>query len=187
MNILSNCRALIAVLATMQLALTGCASYRISEADIQGYLKDQQQVEHTIGVAGIAQAKVSLSAIQVGIGRVAADRINLSAVADAALVLSGQGQKNVQIDMNFSAVPYYNPDEGAIFLNGIKAEALRVTPDELGLFSNHLLLAPIVDIVGQLLSTQPVYRLDENDFKQSLVKKMKPELVIKNHQLVVDL
>ena len=89
--------------------------------------------------------------------------------------------------MNFSAVPYYNPDEGAIFLNRIKAEALRVTPDELGLFSNNLLLAPIVDIVGQLLATQPVYRLDENDFKQSLVKKMKPELVIKNHQLVVDL
>ena len=97
MNILSNCRALIAVLATMQLALTGCASYRISEADIQGYLKDQQQVEHTIGVAGIAQAKVSLSGIQVGIGRVAADRSTCLPWPTQRSCLAGRAKKTCKL------------------------------------------------------------------------------------------
>jgi hypothetical protein len=187
MNNVLNRWAVFVVLAVVTLTMTGCASYSVSEADIQAYLNDQEQTEQTIGLKGIAQAKVSFSDIKVGIGRVADDRINVTAIADAALFLSGRSQKNIQIDMNFSAVPYYNPAEGAIFLNNIEAEALRVTPDELGLFSNKLLIAPIVEIVGQLLSTQPVYRLDESDFKQSLVKKMKPELVIKDHKLVVDL
>ena len=167
MKMLSNCRVLITVLTTMHLTLAGCASYRVSEADIQHYLKDQEQIEHSLGIAGLAQATIALSDIQVGIGRVAADRINVSAIADALLAFSGQEQKKVQIDLNFSAIPYYSPKEGAIFMNNIRTEGLQVTPDELGLFSNTLLLAPIVDIIGQLLSTQAVYRLNESDFRQS--------------------
>ncbi|GAL02926.1 hypothetical protein JCM19237_5819 [Photobacterium aphoticum] len=40
---------------------------------------------------------------------------------------------------------------------------------------------------GTVLAYAPVYRLDDEDFKQSMLKNAKPELLIKNHSLVIQM
>ncbi|MDX1302817.1 DUF1439 domain-containing protein [Photobacterium sp.] len=173
--------------AIIALLIAGCASYSVTESEIQDYLDSRTNFERTIGIKGIAHANIIFNDIKVGIGRIAEDRVNLDAKSQAELMITGQPKQKVEVDISFSATPYYDEDEGAIYLNDLNVESLNVTPDDLGIFANKQLISPIVAIVGQFLSTRPVYRLNENDIKQSLLKTAKPELIIKNHEIVIGL
>ncbi|MCQ1056912.1 DUF1439 domain-containing protein [Photobacterium sp. DNB23_23_1] len=166
--------------------LSSCASYSVTEQEIQDYLDDRSGFERTVGVKGLAHANIKFENVKVGIGRVANDRVNLDADSKAQISIQGKSPQQLQIKVNFSAVPYYDKDEGAIFLNDLKVEDIDIQPNELNLPSKQL-LSPIVEMVGQYLLTRPVYRLSDEDFKQSMLKTARPELLIKNHELVIQI
>ncbi|MGF1692490.1 DUF1439 domain-containing protein [Photobacterium kagoshimensis] len=170
----------------MMLLLSGCASYTVTESEVQSYLDDNAKFERTVGIKGIAHANVAFDDIAVGIGRVAADRINLDANAKANVVITGQKPQAIDLNMSFSAVPYYDKEEGAIFVKHLELEDIQVSPPEVSMFLAKPLVSPIVSLVGELISTRPIYRLDENDFKQSLIKSAEPELLIKGNKIVID-
>ncbi|MEH6533747.1 MAG: DUF1439 domain-containing protein [Photobacterium frigidiphilum] len=175
------------IIILLVLCVSGCASYSVTEGEIQDYLDSRTTFERTVGIKGIAHANIQFNDVKVGIGRVANDRVNLSSKAQAEIMISGQPKQSVEVDIDFSAIPFYDKDEGAIFLKDLNVESLNVTPDNLGIFANKQLISPIVSIVGQILSTRPIYRLNDDDFKESLLKTAGPELKIKNHELVVGL
>ncbi|MDO6581875.1 DUF1439 domain-containing protein [Photobacterium sp. 2_MG-2023] len=167
--------------------LTSCASYSITEQEVQNYLDKQARVEQKVGFGGFVQAHVLFNDIKVGIGRSASDRINLEAKSKADISIKGQPQQKVAINVNFSAIPYYDKSEGAVYLNNLKVESLDITPNTLGPFASSQILSPLIEIVGQYLLKIPVYKLQEDDFKQSLLKTARPELKIKNHSLVIQI
>ncbi|TDR74969.1 DUF1439 domain-containing protein [Photobacterium lutimaris] len=166
--------------------LSSCASYSVTEQDIQKYLDDRSGFERTVGIKGLAHANIKFENVKIGIGRVANDRINLDADSNALISVQGQSPQQLQIKVNFSAVPYYDKEEGAIFLNDLNVEDIEIQPSALNLPSKQL-LSPIIEMVGQYLLTRPVYRLSDQDFKQSMLKTARPELLIKNHELVIQI
>ncbi|MGF1723600.1 DUF1439 domain-containing protein [Photobacterium nomapromontoriensis] len=174
------------ITVTLAMILSSCASYTVTEGEIQQYLDDRASFERTVGIRGLIHANVKFDDINVGIGRIANNRINLEAKSQANISVYGNKPQQVQLDINFSAIPYYDKDEGAIFLNDLNVEEIDIEPNTLNLPSKEL-LSPIVEMVGQFLLTRPVYRLDEDDFKQSMLKTAKPELLIKNHTLVIQM
>ncbi|MGF1703808.1 DUF1439 domain-containing protein [Photobacterium makurazakiensis] len=174
------------ITACFVLVLSSCASYSVTESEVQEYLDEKASFERTVGIKGVAHANVKFNDIKVGIGRVASDRVNLKAKSLAKVSFYGQAPQELTIDVNFSAIPYYDKEEGAIFLNKLEVEDIQVEPNSLNLPSKQL-LSPIVEMVGQFILTRPVYRLNEEDYKQSLLKTAKPELLIKNHSLVIQM
>ncbi|MGF1687274.1 DUF1439 domain-containing protein [Photobacterium japonica] len=153
---------------------------------MQHYLDDKAKFERTVGIRGIAHANVKFDDIKVGIGRVANDRVNLDAKSEANVTIYGQKPQTVNLNVSFSAVPYYDKAEGAIFLNDLNVENIDIQPNSLNLPTKQL-LTPVIEMVGQFLLTRPVYRLNEDDFKQSALKTARPELLIKNHALVIQM
>ncbi|MDO6706996.1 DUF1439 domain-containing protein [Photobacterium sp. 1_MG-2023] len=172
---------------TSVVLLSSCASYSITEQEVQNYLDKNARVEQKVGFGGFAQAHVLFNDIKVGIGRADTDRINLEAKSKADISIKGQPQQKVAIHVNFSAIPYYDKSEGAVYLNNLKVESLDISPNTLGPFSSSQVLAPLIEIVGQYLLKIPVYKLQEDDLKQSLLKTARPELKIKNHALVIQI
>lgn len=166
--------------------LSSCASYSVTEQEVQDYLDDRSGFEKTVGIKGLAHANIKFENVKVGIGRVANDRVNLDADSQALISIQGQSPQQLQIKVSFSAVPYYDKEEGAIFLNELNVEDIDIQPNELNLPSKQL-LSPIIEMVGQYLLTRPVYRLSDEDFKQSMLKTARPELLIKNHELVIQI
>lgn len=166
--------------------LSSCASYSVTEQEVQDYLDDRSGFERTVGIKGLAHANIKFENVKVGIGRVANDRVNLDADSQALISIQGQSSQQLQIKVSFSAVPYYDKEEGAIFLNDLNVEDIDIQPNELNLPSKQL-LSPIIEMVGQYLLTRPVYRLSDEDFKQSMLKTARPELLIKNHELVIQI
>ncbi|WP_299013291.1 DUF1439 domain-containing protein [uncultured Photobacterium sp.] len=171
----------------LTLFLSSCASYSVTENEIQEYLDSQASFERTVGIKGLAYANVKFNDIKVGIGRISNERVNLDANSEAKLMISGQPEQEINIDVSFSAIPYYDKDEGAIFLNDLEVESLEILPEAITGVAGNQLLSPIVRLIGQLILSRPVYRLDEDDFKQTALKKARPELLIKNHTLVVQM
>ncbi|KLV10088.1 DUF1439 domain-containing protein [Photobacterium ganghwense] len=166
--------------------LSSCASYSVTEQEVQQYLDKKTGFERSVGVKGLAHAKVKFEDVKVGIGRISDDRVNLEAKSFAKVSIYGQAPQEIELNVNFSAIPFYDKSEGAIFLKDLEVEKLDIEPNTLNLPSKQL-LSPIVEIVGQFFLSQPVYRLDEKDFKQSVLKTARPELLIKNHSLVIQI
>ncbi|WP_413111774.1 DUF1439 domain-containing protein [Thaumasiovibrio sp. DFM-14] len=165
--------------------LNGCASYTVTENDIQRYLNDNTGFERSVGIEGIAVAHLTFDNVDVGIGRIASDRVNLETTAKASVEIMGLPNQQADIKVNMSAVPYYDKEEGAVFLNYLKLDDVDVNPDTFDIFSNSQPLMPLVTLVEQLLSTRPIYRLSDADFKQSLLKKSEPELQIINNKIKI--
>lgn len=166
--------------------LSSCTSYSVTEGEVQQYLDEKASFERTVGIKGLIYANVKFDDIKVGIGRVANNRINLDAKSQAKVSIYGQKPQQVLLNINFSAIPYYDKEEGAIFLNDLEVEDLNIEPNTQNLPDKEL-LSPIVEMIGQFLLTRPVYRLKDDDFKQSMLKTAKPELLIKNHALVIQM
>ncbi|KJG02910.1 DUF1439 domain-containing protein [Photobacterium angustum] len=164
----------------------GCSSYGVTESEMQNYINKETNVERSVGIQGIAYATGKFEKVKVGIGRVADNRVSVDTTASAQLELAGQPPQDIVVKANFSAIPYYNQDEGAIYLRGLNIESLAIKPEKFNNMLTKPVITPFVSLIGQVLSTKPVYKLDENELKQALLKSTKPELVIKNHQLVLD-
>ncbi|GAL02927.1 putative lipoprotein [Photobacterium aphoticum] len=82
--------------------------------------------------------------IKVGIGRVANDRVNLDAKSQAKVTIMGQKPQSVDLNVSFSAVPYYDKEEGAIFLNDLNVENIDIQPNELNVPTKQI-LSPVIE------------------------------------------
>ncbi|MCD9541794.1 DUF1439 domain-containing protein [Photobacterium carnosum] len=174
------------LLAGSVVFFSGCASYSVTENEMQSYLNKETQFNHSVGIQGLAYATGKFDNIKVGIGRVAKNKVNVAATATADLELMGQPTQNISIKANFSAIPYYNQDQGAIYLKNLNIESLDITPQRLNNVLTKPVITPIVSFLSQVLSTKPVYKLNDNEIEQALLKKTKPELIIENHKLILD-
>ena len=48
--------------------------------------------------------------------------MSLDAKSQAEMMITGQPEQKVEVDISFSAIPYYDEDEGAIFLNDLNVD-----------------------------------------------------------------
>ncbi|WP_305830705.1 DUF1439 domain-containing protein [Photobacterium leiognathi] len=174
------------IIASSAFIFAGCSSYGVTESKMQNYINKETNVERSVGIQGIAYATGRFDNVKVGIGRVADNRVNVDATASAKLELAGQQPQDIVIKANFSAIPFYNPDEGAIYLRSLNIESLNIKPEKFNNMLTKPVVTPFVSLIGQVLSTKPVYKLDESEMKQALLKATKPDLIIKNHQLILD-
>ncbi len=166
--------------------LSGCASYSVSEQDITNYLHDNVSFEQSVGIEHLLHATVSIQDLAVNIGRVDADRVSVLANTSAKVDILNQPQKNLDLDLAFSAVPEYDKDTGEIFLKSLRLDKFEeknklLTPEI------KQLLKPAVSLIGKALSQYPVYKLDSSKVEQSLMKSAEPNLVIKDNKLVIEL
>jgi|GEM_PF-5484040 len=174
------------VLSMMLLVISGCASYSVSEQDITDYLDKNVAFEQTVGIENIMHADVSIHDLQVNIGRADVDRISVFADTNAKVNVFNQPERNLALNLEFSAIPEYDKQTGEIFLKSLRLEKFEedsqlLTP-EIKQF-----LKPAVSLIGKALSQYPVYKLDSNKVEQSLLKSAEPNLVIKNNKLVIEL
>jgi hypothetical protein len=150
------------------------------------YLSDKVEFNQQVGVQDVLYAEVSVDDLEVTIGRIADDRVSVLANTNAAVKVFSIPTKTFNLDIEFSATPEYKPDTGEIFLKSIRLE--QFDQDGLVLPENiETLLKPAVSMIGFAIAQQPAYKLDSSEIKQALIKSAEPNLVIKNHRLVIEL
>ncbi|GAD80072.1 DUF1439 domain-containing protein [Vibrio ezurae] len=170
----------------LALGLSGCTSYSVTEQEMTDYLHDNVSFNQSVGIENVMYAQVSVTDLAVKIGRTDADRVAVHANTLAKIQLFNAQKQQLDLDIEFSAIPRYDAKTGEVYLQSIRLEELTENGTPLAADIKRL-IKPAVAMIGYGLSQNPVYQLDSNVLQEALIKSAQPNLVIRDNKLVIEL
>ncbi len=165
--------------------LVGCnqlTQYTVSEQEINQAL--QNNFAKDIGVPGVADAHIVLTNLASQIGREEPNKVMLS--GDASLDMNSLfGSQKANIKLKLKALPVFNKDQGAIYLQQMEITDAVVSPDKM-----KPVLQTLMPYLNQSLQNyfnqQPAYILREDNSKgEALAKKYAKGIEVKPGEIVI--
>ena len=167
--------------------LVGCNQltlYTVSEQEINQALEKHNNFSKDIGVPGLADAHIVLTNLTSQIGREEPNKVTLA--GDAALDMTSLfGNQKANIKLKLKALPVFNKEKGAIFLQEMEVVDAQVSPD---------IMAPVLQTLMPYLNQslrnyfnqQPAYVLSEDNSKgEALAKKYAKGIEVKPGEIVI--
>lgn len=167
--------------------LVGCnqlTQYTVSEQEINQALQKRNNFAKDIGVPGVADAHIVLSNLASQIGREEPNKVMLS--GDAALDMNSLfGSQKANIKLKLKALPVFNKDQGAIYLQQMEIVDAEVSPDKM-----KPVLQTLMPYLNQSLQTyfnkQPAYILSEDNSQgEALAKKYAKGIEVKPGEIII--
>jgi hypothetical protein len=167
--------------------LVGCnqlTQYTVSEQEINQALQKHNNFAKDIGVPGVADAHIVLTNLDSQIGREEPNKVMLS--GDASLDMNSLfGSQKANIKLKLKALPVFNKEEGAIYLQEMEIADAVVTPDKM-----KPVLQTLMPYLNQSLRSyfnkQPAYILSEDKSKgEALAKKYAKGIEVKPGEIVI--
>ncbi|MCG5127848.1 lipoprotein [Enterobacter mori] len=167
--------------------LVGCnqlTQYTVSEQEINQALEKHNNFAKDIGVPGLADAHIVLSNLASQIGREEPNKVTLS--GDATLDMTSLfGNQKADIKLKLKALPVFNKEKGAIFLQEMEIVDAVVTPDKM-----KPVLQTLTPYLNQSLrnyfNQQPAYVLSEDKSKgEALAKKYAKGIEVKPGEIII--
>jgi len=167
--------------------LVGCnqlTQYTVSEQEINQALQKRNNFAKDIGVPGVADAHIVLSNLASQIGREEPNKVMLS--GDASLDMHSLfGSQKANIKLKLKALPVFNKDQGAIYLQQMEITDAVVSPEKM-----KPVLQTLMPYLNQSLQNyfnhQPAYILSEDNSKgEALAKKYAKGIEVKPGEIVI--
>ena len=167
--------------------LVGCnqlTQYTVSEQEINQALEKHNNFSKDIGVPGLADAHIVLTNLASQIGREEPNKVTLS--GDASLDMTSLfGNQKADIKLKLKALPVFNKEKGAIFLQEMEIVDAVVTPDKM-----KPVLQTLMPYLNQSLrnyfNQQPAYVLSEDKSKgEALAKKYAKGIEVKPGEIII--
>lgn len=125
-------KILIAAALIVSGLLSGCnqlTQYTVSEQEINQALQKRNHFAKDIGLKGVADAHIELQNLTSAIGREEPGKVTLSGIANVDLN-SLFGTQKATIDLKLKALPTFDREKGAIFLQEMEVVDAKVAPGE---------------------------------------------------------
>nr|WP_024967708.1 lipoprotein [Pantoea sp. IMH] len=167
--------------------VSGCnqlTQYSISEQEVNEALQKHNNYEKDLGVAGLVNAHIVLTNLSSQIGRQEPDKIILTGNAKVSISsLFGPQQADMKLVMK--ALPFFNREEGAIYLKDMELVDVQVVPDKM-----QAVLTTLTPYLNQSLkeyfNRKPAYVLSSDRSKaESLAKRFAKGLEVKPGELII--
>ena len=167
--------------------LVGCnqlTQYTVSEQEINQALEKHNNFSKDIGVPGLADAHIVLTNLTSQIGREEPNKVTLA--GDADLDMSSLfGNQKANIKLKLKALPVFNKEKGAIFLQEMEVVDAKVSPDKMA-----PVLQTLMPYLNQSLrnyfNQQPAYVLSEDKSKgEALAKKYAKDIEVKPGEIII--
>ncbi|HDR2739346.1 TPA: lipoprotein [Enterobacter bugandensis] len=167
--------------------LVGCnqlTQYTVSEQEINQALEKHNNFSKDIGVPGLADAHIVLTNLTSQIGREEPNKVTLA--GDAALDMTSLfGNQKANIKLKLKALPVFNKEKGAIFLQEMEVVDAQVSPDKMA-----PVLQTLMPYLNQSLrnyfNQQPAYVLSEDNSQgEALAKKYAKGIEVKPGEIVI--
>lgn len=171
----------------LALLVSGCnqiAQYSISEQEINQALEKHNRYEKNIGVAGLADAHITLTDLRSQIGRQEPNRVTLTGKANVN-ISSLFGPQQAEMTLTMKAEPMFNQQEGAIYLKDMELTDIQVQPEKMqGVLKT---LTPYLnESLKSYFNQKPAYVLSTDRSKaESLAKRFAKGLEVKPGELII--
>ena len=167
--------------------LVGCnqlTQYTVSEQEINQALEKHNNFSKDIGVPGLADAHIVLSNLTSQIGREEPNKVTLA--GDANLDMTSLfGNQKANIKLKLKALPVFNKEKGAIFLQEMEVVDADVTPDKMKPVMQTL-MPYLNQSLRNYFNQQPAYVLSEDKSKgEALAKKYAKGIEVKPGEIII--
>lgn len=146
-----------------------------TEQELQQRLNEMTPLQRQTLYANIVLTDAALDLLE------GANQLAITAYLDATVLGGFHGSGSISIQGSLR----YNAEEGAFYLH--QAEIVDLHIDQLKPDIVKQLKPLIADIMIQALKQQPIYRLNDADIRQSLLKTTLKDIQIENDQVKVSL
>ncbi|EJL8528646.1 lipoprotein [Salmonella enterica] len=162
--------------------LVGCnqlTQYTISEQEINQALEKRNNFSKDIGLPGIADAHIVLTNLVSQIGREEPNKVTLT--GDARLDMNSLfGSQKATMKLKLKALPVFDKEKGAIYLQEMEVVDATVTPEKM-----QSVLQTLLPYLNQSLR-RPAYVLREDSSKgEALAKKLAKGIEVKPGEIVI--
>ncbi|ECW0330406.1 TPA: lipoprotein [Salmonella enterica subsp. enterica serovar Mississippi] len=167
--------------------LVGCnqlTQYTISEQEINQALEKRNNFSKDIGLPGIADAHIVLTNLASQIGREEPNKVTLT--GDARLDMNSLfGSQKATMKLKLKALPVFDKEKGAIYLQEMEVVDATVTPEKM-----QSVLQTLLPYLNQSLRSyfnqRPAYVLREDSSKgEALAKKLAKGIEVKLGEIVI--
>lgn len=167
--------------------LVGCnqlTQYTISEQEINQALEKRNNFSKDIGLPGIADAHIVLTNLASQIGREEPNKVTLT--GDARLDMNSLfGSQKATMKLKLKALPVFDKEKGAIYLQEMEVVDATVTPEKM-----QSVLQTLLPYLNQSLRSyfnqRPAYVLREDSSKgEALAKKLAKGIEVKPGEIVI--
>jgi hypothetical protein len=167
--------------------LVGCnqlTQYSVSEQEINQALQKRNNFTKDIGLPGVADAHIQLTNLASAIGREEPNKVTLSGVATLDMN-SLFGSQKATIDLKLKALPVFNKEKGAIYLQEMEVVDAKVAPEKM-----QSVVQTLMPYLNQSLRSyfneQPAYVLREDASRgESLAKKYAKGIEVKPGEIII--
>lgn len=177
------------IIAAMMLSslLVGCnqlTQYSVSEQEINQALQKHNSFAKDVGIPGVADAHIVLTNLTSAIGREEPNKITLSGKANLDMTSLFGNQKAV-IDLKLKALPSFNKDKGAIYLQDMEVVDAKVSPDKMQSVVETLM--PYLNkALRSYFDQQPAWVLrDDASEGEALAKKFAKGIEVKPGEIII--
>lgn len=176
--------AAVLIVSGLLSACNQLTQYSVSEQEINQALQKRNHFAKDIGLPGVADAHIELQNLTSAIGREEPNKVTLSGVANLDLN-SLFGNQKATIDLKLKALPAFNKEKGAIFLQEMEVVDAKVQPEKL-----QSVVQTLIPYLNQSLSSyfnqQPAYVLREDaSTGEALAKKYAKGIEVKPGEIVI--
>lgn len=155
---------------------TQASAFNVSEDQINQYLSEKGVIQDKFNFPGLFSLDYQLKDLKTQIGRTHEKRVEMSGIAEGLFKLGGK-QFPAKLNLTFDTIPYYDAEKGAIYLRNLRILRWSGEPNE---YMDQLQTAiPFLSqSIAALLSSVPVYTLDDSNMREMLIKKFAKGLKI---------
>lgn len=167
--------------------VVGCnqlTQYTVSEQEINQALQKRNNFSKDIGLPGVADAHIVLTNLSSAIGREEANKVTLT--GDANLEMTSLfGNQKANIKLKLKALPTFNKEQGAIYLQEMEVVDATVEPEKM-----QTIVQTLIPYLNQSLrnyfNQQPAYVLGEDrSTGENLAKKYAKGIEVKPGEIVI--
>ena len=162
--------SLFSLLFGISLFSTAHASpFSISENQINQYLSEKGTIQDKFSFPGLFSVDYQLKDLHTQIGRTNEKRVEMTGLAEGLFKLGGK-QFPAKLNLTFDTIPYYDAEKGAVYLRDLRILRWSGEPNE---YMEQLQVAMpfLSQSIAALLSSVPVYTLDDTNMRDVLIKK----------------
>ena len=155
--------------------------FSITEAQINQYLQEKGVIADKFGLPGLFFLDYQVRNLSTQIGQTNDKRVEMNGTLEG-LFQFGNKKLPGKLNMTFDTIPYYNPEEGAVYLKKMRILRWSGEPQQY----MQTIMPFLNENVAKLLEHIPVYTLDKNNMRDVLIKKFAKEIRIEKGQLSLE-
>ncbi|WP_455488585.1 DUF1439 domain-containing protein [Haemophilus sp.] len=155
--------------------------FSITESQINQYLQEKGAIADKFGLPGLFFLDYQVRNLSTKIGQTNDKRVEMNGTLEG-LFQFGNKKLPGKLNMTFDTIPYYNPEEGAVYLKKMRILRWSGEPQQY----MQTIMPFLNENVAKLLEHIPVYTLDKNNMRDVLIKKFAKEIRIEKGQLSLE-